>query len=93
MGRVMQIPLNFLIFPQWPHRLSGYLCNNAAECLKNEAQCIKMLPHSVTYYQRRNRMRTLKTFYIRTYGCQMNELDCEIMVGQLENRGLTRYRR
>lgn len=35
-------------------------------------------------------MRQLKTFYIRTYGCQMNELDSEIMVGQLENRGLTR---
>jgi tRNA-2-methylthio-N6-dimethylallyladenosine synthase len=35
-------------------------------------------------------MRPLKTFYIRTYGCQMNELDSEIMVGQLLNRGLTR---
>lgn len=35
-------------------------------------------------------MRELKTFYIRTYGCQMNELDSEIMVGQLESRGLTR---
>lgn len=35
-------------------------------------------------------MRKLKTFYIRTYGCQMNELDSEIMVGQLENRGLKR---
>lgn len=35
-------------------------------------------------------MRTLKTFFIRTYGCQMNELDTEIMVGQLEKRGLTR---
>lgn len=35
-------------------------------------------------------MRQLKTFYIRTYGCQMNELDSEIMIGQLENRGLTR---
>lgn len=35
-------------------------------------------------------MRNLKTFFIRTYGCQMNELDTEIMVGQLENRGLTR---
>lgn len=31
-----------------------------------------------------------KTFFVRTYGCQMNELDTEIMVGQLENRGLTR---
>ena len=27
---------------------------------------------------------------MRTYGCQMNELDSEIMVGQLEKRGLTR---
>lgn len=35
-------------------------------------------------------MRDLKKFFIRTYGCQMNELDTEIMVGQLENRGLTR---
>lgn len=35
-------------------------------------------------------MRQLKKFYIRTYGCQMNELDSEIMVGQLENRGLIR---
>ncbi len=35
-------------------------------------------------------MRQLKTFFIRTYGCQMNELDTEIMIGQLENRGLTR---
>ena len=35
-------------------------------------------------------MKNPKTFYIRTYGCQMNELDTEIMVGLLENRGLTR---
>ncbi|MBS0619931.1 MAG: tRNA (N6-isopentenyl adenosine(37)-C2)-methylthiotransferase MiaB [Verrucomicrobia bacterium] len=35
-------------------------------------------------------MRKLNTFYIRTYGCQMNELDSEIMVGLLEKRGLTR---
>lgn len=35
-------------------------------------------------------MRQPKTFYIRTYGCQMNELDSEIMIGQLESRGLTR---
>ena len=35
-------------------------------------------------------MRPLKTFYVRTYGCQMNELDSEIMIGQLVNRGLTR---
>lgn len=35
-------------------------------------------------------MKQLKTFYVRTYGCQMNELDTEIMVGQLEQRGLTR---
>jgi len=31
-----------------------------------------------------------KTYFIRTYGCQMNELDTEIMTGQLEKRGLTR---
>lgn len=35
-------------------------------------------------------MRELKTFYVRTYGCQMNELDSEIMIGQLENRGMVR---
>lgn len=35
-------------------------------------------------------MQQLKTFYIRTYGCQMNELDSEIMIGQLERRGLQR---
>jgi tRNA-2-methylthio-N6-dimethylallyladenosine synthase len=35
-------------------------------------------------------MRQLKKFFIRTYGCQMNELDSEIMVGQLERKGLTR---
>ncbi len=35
-------------------------------------------------------MRQLQKFYVRTYGCQMNELDSEIMIGQLENRGLVR---
>jgi tRNA-2-methylthio-N6-dimethylallyladenosine synthase len=35
-------------------------------------------------------MRQLKTFFVKTYGCQMNELDSEIMVGQLTDRGLTR---
>lgn len=35
-------------------------------------------------------MRQLKTFFVRTYGCQMNELDSEIMVGQLEKRGMAR---
>lgn len=35
-------------------------------------------------------MRELKKFFIRTYGCQMNELDTEIMIGQLEKRGMSR---
>lgn len=35
-------------------------------------------------------MRKLKSFFVRTYGCQMNELDSEIMIGLLENRGLVR---
>ncbi len=32
----------------------------------------------------------LKTFFIKTYGCQMNELDSEVMRGMLEQRGLRR---
>jgi len=35
-------------------------------------------------------MKQPKTFYLRTYGCQMNELDSEIMVGLLEKRGMQR---
>lgn len=35
-------------------------------------------------------MRELKTFFVKTYGCQMNELDTEIMVGSLKKRGLIR---
>jgi len=33
-------------------------------------------------------MKKLKTFFLRTYGCQMNELDSEIMKGLLERRGM-----
>ncbi len=35
-------------------------------------------------------MKDVKTFFMRTYGCQMNENDTEVMVGMLEKRGLTR---
>src|SRR5689334_17204695 len=35
-------------------------------------------------------MSSPKTFFVKTYGCQMNELDSELMVGQLEERGLSR---
>lgn len=35
-------------------------------------------------------MQFPQTFYLRTYGCQMNELDSEFIVGLLENRGLQR---
>lgn len=52
--------------------------------LKKEAIC-----YNLTLNLGRT-MRQLKTFYVRTYGCQMNELDTEIMVGQLVNRGLER---
>lgn len=31
----------------------------------------------------------VKTYLIRTYGCQMNELDTQIIAGQLEKRGLS----
>ncbi|MCY3974945.1 MAG: tRNA (N6-isopentenyl adenosine(37)-C2)-methylthiotransferase MiaB [Simkaniaceae bacterium] len=34
-------------------------------------------------------VRERKTFHIRTYGCQMNELDTELMAGQLTKRGFT----
>ena len=32
--------------------------------------------------------RALKKFYLRTYGCQMNELDSEVMAGILAKRGM-----
>jgi tRNA-2-methylthio-N6-dimethylallyladenosine synthase len=35
-------------------------------------------------------MQEPKTYFLRTYGCQMNELDSEVMCGMLERRGLTR---
>ncbi|GAB4228285.1 MAG: tRNA (N6-isopentenyl adenosine(37)-C2)-methylthiotransferase MiaB [Chlamydiales bacterium] len=37
-------------------------------------------------------MKTIKdpkTFFIRTYGCQMNENDTEVMAGMLQNRGMS----
>ena len=35
-------------------------------------------------------MKDPKTFFMRTYGCQMNENDTEVMCGMLEKRGLIR---
>ncbi len=35
-------------------------------------------------------MKEPKTFHIRTYGCQMNELDSELIAGQLLRRGLVK---
>lgn len=34
--------------------------------------------------------KELKKFFVKTYGCQMNELDTEVMAGMLQNRGLER---
>lgn len=49
------------------------------------------LAHSETLLNSQNLTdRGIQTFFIRTYGCQMNELDSEIMVGLLEKRGLKR---
>jgi tRNA-2-methylthio-N6-dimethylallyladenosine synthase len=53
--------------------------------LKNQSEKAMICAKKVKIMQ-----RTPKTFFIRTYGCQMNELDSEIMVGKLESRGLTR---
>ncbi len=33
-------------------------------------------------------MSELKSYFVRTYGCQMNELDSEVIAGQLAKRGL-----
>lgn len=35
-------------------------------------------------------MKEPKTYYVKTYGCQMNELDSEVMMGMLDQRGLSR---
>src|ERR1700759_1569222 len=35
-------------------------------------------------------MRTVKTFYIETFGCQMNAHDSEKVIGTLLNQGYTR---
>lgn len=35
-------------------------------------------------------MKEIKKFFVRTYGCQMNENDTEVMCGMLEGRGLER---
>lgn len=35
-------------------------------------------------------MKDIRKFFVRTYGCQMNENDTEVMCGMLEHRGLER---
>lgn len=42
------------------------------------------------FYPKDLAMTHLKKFFIRTYGCQMNENDTEVMCGMLEKRGLKR---
>lgn len=40
--------------------------------------------------QSQRKKRAPQNFYVRTYGCQMNELDSEVITGQLLKRGLSR---
>lgn len=50
---------------------------------------VQLTAQSVLRYNP-NAMRNLQSYFVRTYGCQMNELDTEVMAGYLEKRGLTR---
>ena len=53
-------------------------------------QKVGILGNLVVYYTGKVLMKDVKTFFMRTYGCQMNENDTEVMCGMLEKRGLIR---
>lgn len=42
------------------------------------------------HMEEKNQRKEMKKFFVKTYGCQMNELDTEVMAGMLKARGLER---
>jgi tRNA-2-methylthio-N6-dimethylallyladenosine synthase len=51
-------------------------------------QLSKARPLTPAFASQERKDSDIKRFYIRTYGCQMNELDSEVMSGILKKRGL-----